>query len=100
MSDIRKKIINMAKEAGFQVGPATDRHNEVWGVGANLNRFYHMAQTEERKKFFHHAVDFAIRAANEEREECAKVCEQAGIDGHGTLAAAALIRARGQARVG
>ena len=97
MSDIRKKIINMAKEAGFQVGPSTDRHNEVWGVGANLNRFYHMAQTEERKKFVEHSIDFAIRAVAKEREECAKVCEQAGIDGYGTLAAAALIRAREQA---
>jgi hypothetical protein len=31
-----------------------------------------------------------------EREACAKVCEQAGIDGYGTLAAAAMIRARGE----
>lgn len=30
----------------------------------------------------------------EEREACAKTCEQAGIDGYGTLAAAAMIRAR------
>lgn len=31
-----------------------------------------------------------------ERETCARVVEQAGIDGLGTLAAAALIRARGE----
>ena len=31
-----------------------------------------------------------------EREACAKVVEQAGIEGHGTLAAAAMIRARGK----
>jgi len=30
-----------------------------------------------------------------EREECAKVVEQAGIDGYGTLAAALLVRERG-----
>jgi hypothetical protein len=38
------------------------------------------------------AVREAVAA---EREECAKVCEQAGIDGYGTLAAALLIRERG-----
>ena len=32
-----------------------------------------------------------------EREACALTCEQAGIDGYGTLAAAALIRRRGEA---
>lgn len=31
-----------------------------------------------------------------EREACAKTVEQAGIDGYGTLAAAALIRVRNQ----
>ena len=42
-------------------------------------------------------VCVAIRKAVErEREACAKVAEQAGIDGYGTLAAAAMIRARGQ----
>jgi hypothetical protein len=38
---------------------------------------------------------FAELAAAYEREECAKVCEQAGVDGYGTLAAALLIRERG-----
>jgi hypothetical protein len=38
---------------------------------------------------------FAALVAAFEREECAKVCEQAGIDGYGTLAAALLIRERG-----
>jgi hypothetical protein len=37
-------------------------------------------------------VNAAIAA---EREECAKVVEQAGIDGYGTLAAALLVRERG-----
>ena len=36
------------------------------------------------------------QAVIEEREACAITCEQAGIDGYGTLAAAAAIRARGQ----
>jgi hypothetical protein len=37
---------------------------------------------------------FAAIVAAAEREACAKVCEQAGIDGMGTLAAAAMIRKR------
>jgi hypothetical protein len=37
-------------------------------------------------------VNAAIEA---EREECAKVVEQAGVDGYGTLAAALLVRERG-----
>jgi hypothetical protein len=37
-------------------------------------------------------VNAAIAA---EREACAKVVEQAGIDGYGTLAAALLVRERG-----
>jgi hypothetical protein len=38
---------------------------------------------------------FAKLVAAAEREECAQVVEQAGIDGYGTLAAALLIRERG-----
>ncbi len=38
---------------------------------------------------------FANLIAASEREECAKVVEQAGIDGYGTLAAALLVRERG-----
>jgi hypothetical protein len=38
---------------------------------------------------------FANLVAAAEREECAKVVEQAGIDGYGTLAAALLVRERG-----
>jgi hypothetical protein len=38
---------------------------------------------------------FASLISGQEREACASTCEQAGIDGLGTLAAAALIRKRG-----
>jgi hypothetical protein len=38
---------------------------------------------------------FAALVAAEEREACAKVVEQAGVDGYGTLAAALLVRERG-----
>jgi hypothetical protein len=38
---------------------------------------------------------FAKLVAAAEREACAKVVEQAGIDGYGTIAAALLVRERG-----
>jgi len=38
---------------------------------------------------------FAKLVAAAEREACAKVVEQAGMDGYGTLAAALLVRERG-----
>ncbi len=38
---------------------------------------------------------FANLVAATEREACAKVVEQAGLDGYGTLAAALLVRERG-----
>jgi hypothetical protein len=42
-----------------------------------------------------HLERFAKLVAAAEREECAKVVEQAGLDGYGTLAAALLVRERG-----
>jgi hypothetical protein len=42
-----------------------------------------------------HLERFAKLVATAEREECAKVVEQAGLDGYGTLAAALLVRERG-----
>ena len=38
---------------------------------------------------------FAKLVAAAEREACAKVVEQAGLDGYGTLSAALLVRERG-----
>jgi hypothetical protein len=63
-------IIRMAREAG----------GNDWGIFRDF-----MPELER----------FAALVATAEREECAKVCEQAGIDGYGTLAAALLIRERG-----
>jgi hypothetical protein len=56
---------------------------DAWGNG-----FWTITQAELLK--------FAALVTAAEREACAKVCEQAGIDGYGTLAAAAMIRARGE----
>lgn len=41
-------------------------------------------------------VRFANLVAAAERSACAAVVEQAGVDGYGTLAAAVMIRSRGE----
>jgi len=66
----RDDIIELAKKAGFTQGDLTDFSDLI--------------------------VHFAALIAAAEREACAKVCERAGIDGYGTLATAAMIRARGE----
>jgi len=67
----RDDIIRMAREAGFADGAV-----DIIGLDGFAN--------------------FANLVAAAEREKCARLVEQAGIDGYGTLAAAAMIRARGE----
>ncbi len=61
-------------------------------VVRKISAVYCWSELKVRKDIEH----FAHLVAAAEREACAKVCEQAGIDGYGTLAAAAIIRARGE----
>jgi hypothetical protein len=63
-------IVRMAREAG----------GDDWGIFRDF-----MPELEH----------FANLVAAAEREACAKVVEQAGLDGYGTLAAALLVRERG-----
>jgi len=63
---------------------------------------YHRIRDEVYKNAGMDKFDFDLmmlrvvtKAVEEEREACARVAEQAGIDGYGTLAAALLIRERG-----
>jgi hypothetical protein len=72
-----KTVMEMAREAGFTVGPSRDGPDDVWGVGANLERF-------------------ATLVAAAEREACEKACKQIGQHGIITQCVNA-IRARGQA---
>jgi H2-forming N5,N10-methylenetetrahydromethanopterin dehydrogenase-like enzyme len=60
--------------------------NVLWLIKQVLLK-HDMAVIEASKE----AIDDAVAA---EREACALLVEQAGIDGYGTLAAAALIRRR------
>lgn len=74
-------IIRMAREAGgFDATPEF------------LERFAELVRADERERAQRENAYVAL-----EREACAQTCEQAGIDGYGTLAAAALIRKRSEA---
>jgi len=46
----REKIVRMAREAGFTVGPSRDGPDDVWGVGANLERFAAIVAAAEREQ--------------------------------------------------
>ena len=48
----RDDIIRMAQAAGFSVGPSRDGPDDVWGVVANLERFFRMAQAAEREEIY------------------------------------------------
>ncbi len=72
----RDDILKMAREAGGYRAAPTDKALLLLSES--------------------HLERFAALVAAAEREECARVVEQAGIDGYGTLAAAAMIRARGE----
>ena len=66
----RSDVVRMAREAG----------GNDWGIFRDF-----MPELER----------FAKLVASAEREACAVVVEQAGMDGYGTLAAALLVRERG-----
>jgi hypothetical protein len=74
------ETIELARKAGFRVGPSRDGPDDVWGVGANLKRL-------------------AKLIAEKEREACANICEEMAVKDNLTnyyKVAANAIRARGQ----
>ena len=76
----REDIIRMAQEAGFYI-----EHNEIYSMSTQSD--HELTEPIER---------FAKLVAQQEREACAKVCEE--YVGYGTRSEfAATIRARGQA---
>jgi hypothetical protein len=54
------------------------------------------ALTDSEQEELKNIEKFAELVQADEREACAKTVEQAGIDGYGTLAAAAMVRARSE----
>ena len=68
-----------------------DEYNKLFHkTQANLVAFQPLMQCD------HEVIKMIEAAVEAEREACALAVEQAGIDGYGTLAAAAAIRAREQ----
>lgn len=72
----------------------------------DIEHFAHLVAAAEREQIIalnapeieriNEYIKTLEEAVAAEREACAKVVEQAGVDGYGTLAAAAMIRARGE----
>ena len=44
------KTIELARQAGFRVGPSRDGPDDVWGVGADLERFKKLVAAKEREQ--------------------------------------------------
>jgi len=97
-------IVRMAREAGLMV--ETSDGWDVWQPD-NLESFAALVATAEREGMAINSIHschpecprpicvLVREAVAAEREACAKVVEQAGLDGYGTLAAALLVRERG-----
>lgn len=90
-------IIRMAREAGF----CHDINNGIYLCAPmHIERFAALVSDAEAKRIHDEGmvtVGHMREQIAAEREACAQTCEQAGIDGYGTLAAAALIRKRSEA---
>jgi hypothetical protein len=72
----REDIIRMALEAGFMVGPSRDGPDDVWGVGANLERFAKLVRDDYSNKHANLWLDRCHAFMRTEREECAKICQE------------------------
>lgn len=89
-------IIRMAREAGAMFDHMTWVERDLAPV---FERFATLVADAEAKRIHDEGmvtVGHMREQIAAEREACALTCEQAGIDGYGTLAAAALIRKRGE----
>lgn len=105
----RDDIIRMAQEVSGVEFPASMEGVKIGMSIEHLERFAHLVAAEVERNasvyWYEHylkhfkfqaevrAFDSAIKA---EREACALEVEKAGMEGYGTLAAAAAIRARNQ----
>ena len=103
----RDDIIRLAEQAGVHEGSAAN-----WVNGNRWEQFAFLVAAAEREKvaqwMMQHGYatghgdttedllqELEWQVRENEREACAKVVEQAGVDGYGTLAAALLVRERG-----
>jgi hypothetical protein len=58
------ETIELARQAGFRVGPSRDGPDDVWGVGANLERFAKLVEAKEREQIL-----FAIKEVRGRSQE-------------------------------
>ena len=91
--------LTIAYMAGFYDGknkctPQPEQEPVAWEVQAQLRPLY-IDGADLSLDVVEQIHQWARQCVTDEREACAKTVEQAGIDGFGTLAAAAAIRARG-----
>jgi hypothetical protein len=69
----KDEALKLALGAGFRVGPSRDGPDDVWGVGANLERFAKLVEEKERESCWRMAENYdtgyeaatAIRARGE-----------------------------------
>ena len=87
-------IIRMAREAGFVFPETQEDSFTCWWE--ELERFAALVASHEREKW-EQALPIAMDAMMlQEREACAKVCEEMWAGGYGPSAITAAIRARGE----
>ena len=93
--------LTIAYMTGFHAGknkdapqPKPEQESVAWEVQAQLRPLY-IDGADLSLDVVEQIHQWATQCVTDEREACAKTVEQAGIDGFGTLAAAAAIRARG-----
>ena len=55
------ETIELARQAGFRVGPSRDGPDDVWGVGANLERFAKLVAAKEREAIWNILFEYAGR---------------------------------------
>jgi hypothetical protein len=55
------ETIELARKAGFMVGPSRDGPDDVWGVGANLKRLAKLIAEKEREAIWNILFEYAGR---------------------------------------
>ena len=70
-----KDTVDMARKAGFRVGPSRDGPDDVWGVVANLKRFEAFIRVDERERLAKIQFESILQAIKIEREACAVIAE-------------------------
>ena len=67
-------IIRIAREAGLRVGPSKDGPDDVWGVGANLERFATLVIANHPPQSFMTWQEGYEAGKQAERMACAELC--------------------------